>query len=186
MRQRGSAGQRHLRCFEAIGRTADALCANAGITRDALCSVGVGIPGTVSADGRRILKVPNIDILTETFADDLEAVLGIPVTMMQDSRAAAWGEYLCGGGAGLQSLICMTLGTGVGTGIVLDGHVYHGGLAAQKKLYLEPLIPYVTEHCYTSGSGRMPILACAALGDAAPLIGAALAPLANERSANAT
>ncbi len=258
--------------FETVGTVLDTLCARIGITRAEIVSVGVGIPGTVSADGRSILKVPNIDILTETFADDLEAALGIPVTMMQDSRAAAWGEYLCGSGKGLRSLICMTLGTGIGTGIVLDGHVYHGGLgcagelghlpavpdgricgcgrrgcvekyaagrgldmtarellgegaaaadlfsaaengnqtaveaissavrmlgntvvsavnllspeailfsgglAAQKKWYLEPLIAYVKEHCYTSGT--MPVLACAALGDAAPLIGAALAPLA--------
>ncbi len=262
--------------FETLGCVLDMLCARVGISREEIVSVGVGVPGTVSADGRRILKVPNIDILSEGFADGLEAALGIPVTMMQDSRAAAWGEYLCGGGRGMRSLVCMTLGTGIGTGIVLDGHVYHGGLgcagelghlpavpngricgcgrrgcvekyaagrgleltaaellgegasasdlfsaaedrnpaaqeaiseavrmlgntvvaavnllspeailfsgglAAQKKWYLEPLIAYVKEHCYTSDT--IPVLACAAHGDAAPLIGAALAPLAAQSS----
>ena len=61
-----------------IKDAAEGLCAEAGIMLSDIECCGVGIPGTVSRDGRRILKVPNIAILTEDFADRL-AEYGIPV-----------------------------------------------------------------------------------------------------------
>lgn len=120
--------------FTEIKSAIEKLCAENGIDYSQLGHCGVGIPGTVSSDGRRILKVPNIDILSDDFADRLVNTLGIPVTMIQDSRAAAWGEYLCGNGKGADTLICMTLGTGIGTGIVINGKVYHGALGAAGEL----------------------------------------------------
>ena len=112
-----------------------------GVHMEDIVSVGAGVPGTVSEDGRRILKVPNISVLSENFADLLEESLGIPVTMIQDSRAAAWGEYVCGGGKGAKTLICMTLGTGVGTGIVIGGRIYHGALGCAGELGHLPAVP---------------------------------------------
>ena len=117
-----------------IKRAVDLLCGEIGISVADIERCGVGIPGTVSRDGKRILKAPNIAILSEDFAGKLENALSLPVTMVQDSRAAAWGEYLCGGGKGAETLICMTLGTGIGTGIVIDGRVYNGGLGAAGEL----------------------------------------------------
>lgn len=103
-------------------------------------SVGVGIPGTVSDDGKKILKAPNISILTESFATDLENKLNIPVTMVQDSRAAAWGEYLCGGGQNCHTVVCVTLGTGIGTGIVLEGKMFGGALGCAGELGHLPVV----------------------------------------------
>ncbi len=102
--------------------------------------VGVGIPGTVSGDGKKILKAPNISKLTDDFAIELEKELDLPVTMVQDSRAAAWGEYLCGGGQGYSSVICVTLGTGIGTGMVIDGRIYSGALGAAGELGHLPVV----------------------------------------------
>lgn len=120
--------------FAEIKSAIEKLCAENGIDYSELGHCGVGIPGTVSDDGRRILKVPNIAILSEDFADRLSNILSLPVTMIQDSRAAAWGEYLCGKGKHSDTLICMTLGTGIGTGIVIGGKVYHGALGAAGEL----------------------------------------------------
>lgn len=97
-------------------------------------SVGIGIPGTVSNDGKKIIKVPNISILTKNFASELEECLKIPVKMVQDSRAAAWGEYLCGGGQGFGTVVCVTLGTGIGTGIVMNGKIFSGALGCAGEL----------------------------------------------------
>ena len=116
------------------------ICTEKGIAYSDIVSCGVGIPGTVSRDGRRILKAPNIAILSADFADRLSDVLGISVTMVQDSRAAAWGEYLCGGGKGADTLVCITLGTGIGTGIVIDGKIYNGGLGAAGELGHLPVV----------------------------------------------
>ena len=57
--------------------------------------------------------------------------LDVPVCVDNDSKAAAWGEYLYGAGRGTNCMICLTVGTGVGGGIVVDGKLFHGasGLA---------------------------------------------------------
>ena len=123
-----------------IKDAAEGLCAEAGIMLSDIECCGVGIPGTVSRDGRRILKVPNIAILTEDFADRLAEVLSLPTAMVQDSRAAAWGEYLCGGGRGAEALVCITLGTGIGTGIVINGKIYNGGLLGAGELGHLPVV----------------------------------------------
>ena len=117
-----------------------ALCKENGVEYTDIASCGVGIPGTVSRDGKKILKVPNIAILSENFAEELEAALDIPVKMLQDSRAAAWGEYKCGGGKGLDTVICMTLGTGIGTGIVIDGKIYNGAKLGAGELGHIPVV----------------------------------------------
>lgn len=113
---------------EYIKNTTDYLCKQKDIKAENIVSCGIGIPGTVSNDGKKILKVPNISILTEDIATKLENLLNIPVRVIQDSRAAAWGEYMCGGAQGAKSVVCVTLGTGIGTGIVVDGKIYDGAL----------------------------------------------------------
>lgn len=94
---------------------------------------GIGIPGTVSGDGRRIIKVPNAAV-TEDLPERVGKRLGIPTLAVQDSRAAAWGEYTLGAGAGTKTLICVTLGTGIGTGIVMDGKIVTGASGAAGEL----------------------------------------------------
>ncbi len=110
------------------------ICRENGISLSAISACGVGIPGTVSEDGKRIIKVPNINILTSDTPSEIERVLGVPTLALQDSRAAAWGEYLCGAGRGAESVVCVTLGTGIGTGIVLDGKIYDGALGCAGEL----------------------------------------------------
>lgn len=117
------------------------LCEQYHIPQTALISCGIGIPGTVSADGKHPRKVPNLSLLTENFAQEIETVLALPVTLVQDSRAAAWGEYLCGAGQGAKALVCVTLGTGIGTGIVLDGKIYAGGLGSAGEMGHLPVVP---------------------------------------------
>ena len=123
-----------------ILKAAKAVCEEQGIALSSISGCGVGIPGTVSADGRRILLAPNISCLGADFASRLETGLGMPVSMLQDSRAAAWGEYLCGAGKGADTLLCFTLGTGIGTGMVLNGNLYHGALGTAGELGHTPVI----------------------------------------------
>lgn len=118
----------------------DKLVAEFHINYSDIEGVGIGIPGTVSDDGKRILKAPNIDILTDDFASELEKTLNIPVAMVQDSRAAAWGEYLCGGGREADTVVCVTLGTGIGTGIVMNGKIYSGAMGCAGELGHLPVV----------------------------------------------
>ena len=118
----------------------EALCRENNIASQEILSAGIGIPGTVSADGKKILKAPNISLLSDDLAEKLEAELKIPVCFVQDSRAAAWGEYLCGGGKGAKAVVCVTLGTGIGTGIVLGGKIYNGALGCAGELGHLPMV----------------------------------------------
>ena len=122
-----------------IADAAKDICKNNKIAFDDIAFCGIGVPGTVSADGKRVIKAPNLPALTEDFAARLSSELKLPVQVVQDSRAAAWGEYRCGGGIGYHSVLCFTLGTGLGTGIVLDGRLYHGGLGAAGELGHTPV-----------------------------------------------
>lgn len=117
------------------------LAAQCGVQTQAIAACGIGIPGTVTSDGRRIVKAPNLPMLEENFAETVEHGLGIPTGLVQDSRAAAWGEYLYGGGGGMDSVVCITLGTGIGTGIVLDGRIYHGALGCAGEIGHSPAVP---------------------------------------------
>jgi glucokinase len=58
----------------------------------------------------------------------LRRLFNIPVCIAQDTRAAAWAEYLIGAGRGLDSVVSVTLGTGIGCGMVVAGRIYHGAL----------------------------------------------------------
>ena len=113
---------------EYINKTVGMLCKESNINPKGIESCGIGIPGTVSEDGKKVIKTTNTNIVFDDIVKKTEAVLDIPVKLVQDSRAAAWGEYLCGGGKGTKSLVCVTLGTGIGTGIVLNGEIYNGAL----------------------------------------------------------
>jgi ribulose-phosphate 3-epimerase len=109
------------------------LCAENGIRYDEITACGVGIPGTVSEDGKKIIKAPNISVLSPNLAEELEDVLGVPVSLVQDSRAAAYGEHVASGEE-YKCLVCVTLGTGIGTGIVLNGEIFGGALGAAGEL----------------------------------------------------
>ncbi len=124
--------------------------------------VGIGIPGTVSKDGKHILKAPNIKILSDEKIAELSDKLKAPVRLVQDSRAAAWGEYICGAGVGKNTVVCVTLGTGIGTGIVSDGKIYNGALGNAGELGHIP----VTENGRACGCGKNGCLEkyCAGLG----------------------
>ena len=108
------------------------------ISKNLISSIGAGIPGTVSADGRRIIKAPNLCVPDE-LALELEEFLGIPVKLLLDSRAAAYGEFAAGAGKGAKTLMCITLGTGIGTGIVIDGRIYSGALGCAGEIGHTPV-----------------------------------------------
>lgn len=114
-------------CREIIRRAARAAAEMAGGAEN-LRSVGIGVPGTVDAAGKRVLCAPNIGWHDEPAAAFFEAETGLSPFLCQDTRAAAWAEARNGVMRGKRCLICVTLGTGIGCGIVLEGKIWHGAL----------------------------------------------------------
>ena len=90
-------------------------------------SVSVVVPGTVHIETGLVVNAPNLSSLQGYQLESaLESALDRPVLLENDANAAALGEMWQGAARGCQTLICLTLGTGVGGGIILDGKLWRG------------------------------------------------------------
>jgi glucokinase len=99
-----------------------------------LLGVGIGVPGIVDARTGMLRKAPNLPEWTDyPVRDEVEQILSAQVVLENDANSAALGEAWLGAARGAASMCMITLGTGVGGGIVLDGHVWRGmtGMAAE-------------------------------------------------------
>ena len=97
-------------------------------------AVGVGAPGVIHAQTGVVVKSPNFpDWNNLPLKGTLERELKLPVFIENDANAAAFGEQWRGAAKDIKSLIFLTLGTGVGGGIILDGAIWHGadGMAGE-------------------------------------------------------
>ncbi|MFC5281889.1 ROK family glucokinase [Arcanobacterium canis] len=96
-------------------------------------AIGIGCAGFVASDHRKIAFAPNLNWRNEPLADKVEAGVGLPVYLENDANAAAWGEYRYGAGRDHASAVAVTVGTGIGGGIIMDGHLISGsfGLAGE-------------------------------------------------------
>lgn len=90
-------------------------------------AASVVVPGTVDIHGQTIIQAPNLPSLDGfRLTQHLNDELGWPVLVENDANAAAVGEMWLGAARGYKSIICVTLGTGVGGGIILDGKLWRG------------------------------------------------------------
>ena len=103
--------------------------AREGYEKDQILGVGIGVPGPVSADGT-VNKCINLGWGVFNVADTLSGLLDLPVRAGNDANVAALGESWMGGGKDADSMVLVTLGTGVGGGAVIDGHLLHGAHGA--------------------------------------------------------
>jgi glucokinase len=99
-----------------------------------VASVGVSAAGFVSSDRKTMLATPNIADWNGVDLDhQLTALIGLPVVIENDANAAAWGEAKFGAGKNQDHMMMLTVGTGIGGGIVVNGALYRGafGIAAE-------------------------------------------------------
>ena len=103
-------------------------CARKAEARGALIrAISVVVPGTVRVEEGVVMKAPNVPCLDGfRLAAALESELQWPAVLENDANAAAVGEMWKGAGRGRRTIICVTLGTGVGGGIIIDGNLWRG------------------------------------------------------------
>lgn len=116
--------------LEAVCGAADRLLADCGLPTDDLGVIGVAAPGTLNLDAGVILhpfnlpgweNLPIVEFVHKRF--------GIPTVLMNDANAAGYGEYWAGEYGGGDSLMLWTMGTGIGSAIILNGDIWEGAQA---------------------------------------------------------
>ena len=98
----------------------------AGLSLDQIEWVGVGTPGIANSATGIIEYSNNLGFCNTPMVQYLEEALGRPAFIENDANAAAYGEYVAGAAKGAKHAVCITLGTGVGGGIIIDGKIYCG------------------------------------------------------------
>ncbi len=114
---------------DAIVAMATSLCAD----RD-VAGVGVAAAGFIDADGSTVFYAPNISWRSEPLRDKLEARIPAHIVIENDANAAGWAEYRFGAGRNYSHMTMLTVGTGVGGAIIIDGHLFRGGFGAAGEL----------------------------------------------------
>ncbi len=104
-------------------------------------AVGVGAAGYVAADRSTVLFAPNISWRNEPLGADLAGLTGLPVVIENDGNAAAWGEFRFGAGREFDDQLMVTVGTGVGGGVIVDGHLLRGAFGVGGEIGHLRLVP---------------------------------------------
>jgi glucokinase len=101
--------------------------------RNDVTGVGIGAAGWIGNDRATVLFSPHLAWRNEPLRDALAGRIGLPLVVENDGNAAAWAEYRFGVARDQLSVVCVTLGTGIGGGLVLDGSLYRGasGIACE-------------------------------------------------------
>jgi glucokinase len=97
------------------------------VSLDPVSRIGVGCPGPIDVCRGVVANPPNLPGWSEVrLLEHIQGALGLPTALENDANAAALGEYVYGAGRDAQSLFYMTVSTGIGGGIVLNGQIWHG------------------------------------------------------------
>jgi len=96
-------------------------------------AIGLGAAGFIDAQRSTVVFAPNLAWRDEPLRASVERSSGLPAVVENDANAAAWGEAQFGAARKVDSMVLLTIGTGVGGGVVLDGKLYrgHNGMAAE-------------------------------------------------------
>ncbi|MGH3475072.1 MAG: ROK family glucokinase [Aeromicrobium sp.] len=103
--------------------------------------IGIGAAGFIDVDRATVTFAPNIDWIDEPLAEAVGKLVDLPVVVENDANAAAWGEYRFGAGEDTDDLLFVTVGTGVGGGIVHRGMVVRGGFGAAAEIGHIRMVP---------------------------------------------
>ena len=120
--------------IDAMAAGALELMRRQSVDKGDVAALGIGSPGPLDLEAGVVLALPNIPGFENVaLRDRVGGKVGLPAVLENDANAAGLGEYLRGGGKGARIMVLLTLGTGVGSGIVIDGVVLHGahGIGAE-------------------------------------------------------
>jgi glucokinase len=101
---------------------------------DDVAALGFGLPSTIDQRTGRAVSSVHIPLADLDFRDRMAERFGLPVAIDNDGNAAAIAEWKLGAGRGASNIVALTLGTGIGGGLILDGRPYRGSVGAAAEL----------------------------------------------------
>lgn len=104
-------------------------------------AVGIGAAGFIDAQRSTVMFAPNLAWRDEPLQSSLQSRLGLPVVIENDANAAAWGEIRFGAGRGAEHVVAVTVGTGIGGGIVVNGQLLRGQFGAAAEIGHLTVVP---------------------------------------------
>lgn len=137
-----SVGRSATETLGVIAAATRSLLAEADMSRGDIAGAGVAVPGSVDAAQGRSRLAPNLPGWRDVPVRDLLAeALELPVALDHDVRMATLAEHRLGAGRGTRSFVCVTVGTGIGAGIVIHGELYRGASDSAGEIGHLPVIP---------------------------------------------
>lgn len=124
------------------------------LSKDDILGVGIGVPGPITEDGR-VLKCANLGWGIFNVNEKMSQLTGLKVCSGNDANVAALGEMWMGGGKGYEDVVMVTLGTGVGGGIILNGKIVAGSNGAGGEIGHIIINPEETDTCGCGGHGHL-------------------------------
>lgn len=129
-------------------------CKERGIEKEQVVGVGLGVPGPVREDGY-VSHCPNLKWKDMQVNETMSKLTGFPAMAANDANVAALGEMWKGGGVGVSNMVLVTLGTGVGGGVIVEGKIVAGAFGAGGELGHMVMHPEETEQCGCGGYGHL-------------------------------
>lgn len=145
-----------------IAKAIDEKLTELGYVKTQLLGIGMGAPGPVDYKAGIILNVVNLGWEDNyPLRERLEAATSLPVLIENDANCAALGEMWNGAGKGTKDLVCITLGTGVGGGVIANGNIVQGVNGAAGEIGHITSIPYGGAPCNCGKTGCLETIASA-------------------------
>ncbi len=114
------------RILSLIAEVREEIVSKYGGAQDDFAGIGVGSPGPLDRDTGTVINTPNLGWRNFPLRDLISNGAGLPATLDNDANCATYGEWWLGAGRNVDTLVGLTLGTGIGGGIVLNGEIFHG------------------------------------------------------------
>lgn len=145
-----------------IANSIDHKISELGKSKSDILGIGMGAPGPVDLENGIIYEAVNLGWKTEfPLQRELEAVTSLPAVIDNDANCAALGEMWKGAGNGAKDLVCITLGTGVGGGVIANGDIIHGINGAAGEIGHITAVPVGGAPCNCGKSGCIETIASA-------------------------
>ncbi|MGV3708451.1 MAG: ROK family protein [Gemmatimonas sp.] len=114
------------RMVEMVEATIDETLKETGAARTDILGVGIGAPGPLDRENGIVVVAPNLGWQNVPLRSLISNAVGLPCTLDNDANCATYGEFWIGAARGAKNVVGITIGTGIGGGLIFDGKLYHG------------------------------------------------------------